>query len=190
MNIETIQKNLQKLFNDKIECVIVKGNRLEILFEKEIVDDNFNINLDIKKRTYNKQEYVEFFPIEGEEWRELEEFPNVKISNLGRIIKKGKLLKLVKNKNGYNKINITDSNHKGRNIGVHRLVAMAFIPNPEKKPEIDHINTIRDDNRVENLRWVTPLENMFENNITFERIKNKGDRFLLETLKTTLKREK
>lgn len=68
MNIETIQKNLQKLFNDKIECVIVKGNRLEILFEKEIVDDNFNINLDIKKRTYNKQEYVEFFPIEGEEW--------------------------------------------------------------------------------------------------------------------------
>ena len=190
MNIETIQKNLQKLFNDKIECVIVKGNRLEILFEKEIVDDNFNINLDIKKRTYNKQEYVEFFPIEGEEWRELEEFPNVKISNLGRIIKKGKLLKLVKDKSGYIKVNITDKNHKGKNIGVHRLVAKAFIPNTENKSEVAHINTIRSDNRVENLRWVTPFENMFENNITFERIKNKGDRFLLETLKTTLKREK
>ena len=65
-----------------------------------------------------------------------------------------------------------------------------LIPNPENKTEVDHINTIRNDNRVENLRWVTPFENMFENNITFERIKNKGDRFLLETLKTTLKREK
>lgn len=42
---------------------------------------------------------------------------------------------------------------------VHRLVAMAFIPNPENKPFIDHINTVRNDNRVENLRWVTRIEN-------------------------------
>lgn len=42
---------------------------------------------------------------------------------------------------------------------IHRLVALAFIPNPDNKPEIDHINTNRTDNRVENLRWVTRKEN-------------------------------
>ena len=58
-----------------------------------------------------------------------------------------------KDKDGYPIVKI---NYK-RTL-VHRLVAEAFIPNPTNKPTVDHINRIRDDNRVQNLRWATYKE--------------------------------
>ena len=47
---------------------------------------------------------------------------------------------------------------RGKEYSLHRTVAEAFIPNPENKPTVDHINRIRDDNRVCNLRWATHKE--------------------------------
>ena len=58
---------------------------------------------------------------------------------------------------------------KVKNFRAHRLVADAFIPNPNNKSCIDHINTIRNDNRVENLRWSTQQENV-NNPITINRM--------------------
>lgn len=55
--------------------------------------------------------------------------------------------------NGYRRVGI-----RGKNYQVHRLVAETFIPNPENKPTVDHINRVRDDNRVKNLRWATRKE--------------------------------
>lgn len=78
----------------------------------------------------------------------------------------GCIRKLIMEKNGYLRIALKDKKHF-----VHRLVAEAFIPNTENKPYIDHINTIRSDNRVENLRWVTIKENN-NNPLTLKKHRN------------------
>ena len=59
---------------------------------------------------------------------------------------------------GYKRVGLSNNNDT-KFKQVHRLVAEAFIDNPEGKQQVDHINCKRDDNRVENLRWTTPKEN-------------------------------
>ena len=74
---------------------------------------------------------------------------------------KGSMLTPQKDKDGYLVIHLRDSeNSRNRLLKVHRLVAEAFIPNPNQYDCIDHINGVRSDNRVENLRWCTNSQNV------------------------------
>lgn len=126
--------------------------------------------------------------MQEEIWKPIPNFPRYMVSNIGRVKSidfiieyadgrvrhnKEKIRKLTYH-NGYTIIRLFKrGDFKGELIRVHRLVAEAFIPNPDNKPFIDHINTIRDDNRVENLRWVTSKENS-NNPITIERNRQIG----------------
>ena len=104
--------------------------------------------------------------MEEEIWKSIKSYEGLyEISSLGRVKSlnyrgtgKEKVLKNIEDYKGYLMVGLT-KNGKQKKFKIHRLVAEAFIPNPEGKPCIDHINTIRNDNRVENLRWVTYKEN-------------------------------
>lgn len=69
-----------------------------------------------------------------------------------------KILKSKIEKTGYVSVTVKDRDRR-MTFRVHKLVAQAFIPNPENKPQINHINGIKTDNRVENLEWCTQVEN-------------------------------
>lgn len=98
----------------------------------------------------------------NEEWRAVVGYEGLyEISNLGRVkrCENQRLLKHLPHHQGYYLISLY-RNGVGEFKLLHRIIAEAFIPNPENKPCIDHINTIKSDNRIENLRWVTQKDNM------------------------------
>lgn len=119
----------------------------------------------------------------NEVWKPVKGFEGLyEVSNLGNVrsedryvmngnrccLLKGKPKKAYLHSNGYLMADLF-KNGQGTHYLIHRLVAEAFIPNPKNLPCIDHINTIKTDNRVENLRWCSHKENM-NNPLTREHI--------------------
>lgn len=94
-----------------------------------------------------------------EVWTEVDNFENYEVSNLGKVknSKTGRILKSCISA-GYVIVGLS-CNSKIKTIPIHRLVAKAFIPNPENKPHVNHIDKNTLNNNVTNLEWNTPLEN-------------------------------
>lgn len=137
------------------------------------------------------EKYIQLeIPFATEEWRDIDGYEGLyQVSDLGRVrscdsirithnqfgehkgFYKGRILKPRTKKDGYSYA-VLCKGCKEKEYKIHRLVAQTFIPNPDNLPCVDHKNTIRNDNRVSNLRWCTYRSNIRDNLITKERVKN------------------
>lgn len=111
-----------------------------------------------------------------EEFQNIQGFVHFKISNYGRIYNKRKdneLKSWTNNRNGYICSMLCENSVK-KNVRVHILVAKAFIPNPDNKPFVNHIDGDKTNNLSNNLEWVTQSENQLHAHKTKLQVNAKG----------------
>lgn len=98
---------------------------------------------------------------EVETFVEIDGFENYEVSNLGKVrnIKSGRTLKPHLNHNGYLKHSLY-KHDKQKELFLHRIIAIAFIDNPGKKPQVNHIDENKLNNDLSNLEWCTERENI------------------------------
>jgi len=100
-----------------------------------------------------------------EEWRDVVGYEGLYKVNSSGVVKKEhkkgteRILKTRFDSSGYKVVTLWSKN-KGTNTSVHRILAKVFIPNPKNKLQVNHINGIKSDNRLENLEWCTAQENI------------------------------
>lgn len=123
------------------------------------------------------------------EWRKTFIFPEFySVSENGdvRSERNGKLLKPATDKYGYLYYVLCVAGER-HTIKAHRLVAIAFVDNPDNKPAIDHINGIKTDNRVCNLRWATNKENS-HNPLTLSKLRENAEKRIPTLIQKSIER--
>ena len=166
--------------------------KLSILVASHFVDnpDNYsnvsfknNDTTDCSSDNLYWNKYADNIPkLDGEIWRDVVGYEGrYKVSNLGRVfsltrvrnnggnIYKGRMLRIYIDKKGYHNVALLDGFGLHKTSNVHRLVACAFIPNPQNKPQIDHIDGNPSNNIVKNLRWTTAKENINNPNTLYKK---------------------
>lgn len=161
--------------------------RNEIYEYKNNIEDGFIDYAGIEKETnerfylstYIGNNYIsdiftdEVEIIDDEEWRTIFDFPNYEVSNKGNIrskeyndslghLRSSKKLKKQVNNCGYEYVILSSKEEKHKTLTVHRIVAKTFIPNPEEKEDVNHIDGNKLNNNVNNLEWTTTQENIIK----------------------------
>lgn len=94
-----------------------------------------------------------------EEWRPVVGYEGrYEVSSLGRV-RRVKIIVPSKKKHGYLQVSLSDESGVRKSFRLHRLVAEAFLPNPEGKPQVNHKDENTENNRADNLEWATAEEN-------------------------------
>ena len=123
-----------------------------------------------------------------EKWKEIAGYEGIyEVSDLGRVkslnynhTSKEKILKQHNNTHGYLKVMLCKDGH-GKTISVHRLVAEAFIPNPNNLETINHKDEVKTNNAVSNLEWMSREDNVIYSNARQVQMFDKQTGELLET---------
>lgn len=163
--------------NGKERMLTIEGSRCRTLHNGVYLSVNVK---SVMQEVFPHVEYIHIAPtifenLEGEVWRKIPDYNNIyEVSNKGRVRRldfyadwdvsnrfiKGGLCSICYNKQGYSVVGFRNEEGKPRTHQVHRLVAYAFLPNPNNLPQINHIDGVKTNNCVENLEWCSSSHNI------------------------------